>query len=145
MPDTHDPLRSLFHEAASAGQSASALPPVSAIERRGERVRRRRIAGLAVACCLVLGGSGAAVAALLPAEPSRPTLPATTPSPSPAPPTTAPPTPRSTTTTSASATSTTWPTAPTHTSMPTTTPPAAPPSTPMGNPTTTPTSTNGPR
>ncbi|WP_374778027.1 hypothetical protein OG756_39635 [Streptomyces sp. NBC_01310] len=82
MPDSHDPLRSLFREAASAGSSASALAPVSVIEQRGERVRRRRIAGIAVACCLVLAGSGAALAAFLPAGPG-PTLPATTPSPGP--------------------------------------------------------------
>ncbi|MEJ8640377.1 hypothetical protein WKI68_00940 [Streptomyces sp. MS1.HAVA.3] len=82
MPDSHDPLRSLFREAASAGSSASALAPVSVIEQRGERVRRRRIAGIAVACCLVLAGSGAALATFLPAGPG-PTLPATTPSPGP--------------------------------------------------------------
>lgn len=80
MPDTNDPLRSLFQEAASAGQPGTALPPVSEIARRGERVRRRRIAGLAVAACLVLAGSGAALASLLP-ENRGGNLPATTPSP----------------------------------------------------------------
>lgn len=79
MPDTNDPLRSLFQEAASAGQPGTALPPVSEIARRGERVRRRRVAGLAVAACLVLAGSGAALASLLP-ENGGGNLPATTPS-----------------------------------------------------------------
>ncbi len=80
MPDTNDLLRSLFQEAASAGQPGTALPPVSEIARRGERVRRRRIAGLAVVACLVLAGSGAALASLLP-ENQGGNLPATTPSP----------------------------------------------------------------
>ncbi|GLV91282.1 hypothetical protein Slala04_27360 [Streptomyces lavendulae subsp. lavendulae] len=81
MPESHDPLRSAFRAAASAGQSATSLPPVSAIEHRGELVRRRRIVGIAAACCLLLGGSGAALAAFLPQDSGRPTLPATTPSP----------------------------------------------------------------
>ncbi|MCX5077545.1 hypothetical protein OHA84_02705 [Streptomyces sp. NBC_00513] len=80
MPDSNDPLRSLFQEAASAGQEGTALAPVSVIARRGERARRRRIAGLAVAACLVVAGSGAAVAGLLPDGGSG-NLPATTPSP----------------------------------------------------------------
>ncbi|MEU9233763.1 hypothetical protein [Streptomyces subrutilus] len=79
MHDAQDPLRSLFREAASAGQSGAALPPVSDIARRGERVRRRRIVSVATACLLALGGTSAAVAALLPHDPG-PTLPATTPS-----------------------------------------------------------------
>ncbi|MFD9406448.1 hypothetical protein ACFWBN_05390 [Streptomyces sp. NPDC059989] len=78
----HDPLRSLFREAASAGGSGSGLPPVSVIARRGERARRHRIAGIAVACCLVIAGSGAALATFLPVG-SGPTLPATTPAPAP--------------------------------------------------------------
>ncbi|WP_053705975.1 hypothetical protein, partial [Streptomyces sp. WM6373] len=81
MPESHDPLRSAFRAAASAGQAATSLPPVSAIEHRGELVRRRRIVGIAAACCLLLGGSGAALAAFLPQDSGRPTLPATTPSP----------------------------------------------------------------
>ncbi|MFD6230905.1 hypothetical protein ACFWFZ_29190 [Streptomyces sp. NPDC060232] len=81
MPDSHDPLRSAFRAAASAGQSATSLPPVSAIEHRGEQVRRRRILGIAAACCLFLGGTGAVLAAFLPQDSGRPTLPATTPSP----------------------------------------------------------------
>ncbi|MER6317638.1 hypothetical protein ABT237_28325 [Streptomyces sp. NPDC001581] len=80
MPESHDPLRSLFREAAGEGESRSALPPVAVIELRGERVRRRRIAGLAAACCLVLAGSGATLAAVLPDSPG-PVLPASTPSP----------------------------------------------------------------
>ncbi|MBT2540193.1 hypothetical protein J7E99_05630 [Streptomyces sp. ISL-44] len=82
MHDSHDPLRSLFREAASAGQSGAGLPPVSVIARRGERARRRRIASVAAACLLVLGGTGAALSTLLPHD-SSPTLPATTPSPVP--------------------------------------------------------------
>ncbi|WP_329376213.1 hypothetical protein OG625_01725 [Streptomyces sp. NBC_01351] len=98
MPDAYDqdPLRSLFRQAASAGRSEAALAPVSVIARRGERARRRRIAGIALACCLVLAGSGAAVAAFLP-QGAGPTLPATTPpppAPSPAPTETRPPTTR---------------------------------------------------
>ncbi|MFG2230672.1 hypothetical protein ACGFNX_11725 [Streptomyces sp. NPDC048723] len=92
MPDSHDPLRSLFQEAASAGQSASLAPPVAVIERRGERHRRRRIVGIAAACFLVLAGSGAALSAFLPGDPG-PTLPATTPSPAAPSPTSAPPPP----------------------------------------------------
>ncbi|MFG2874739.1 hypothetical protein ACGFYU_06970 [Streptomyces sp. NPDC048337] len=120
MPDSHDldPLRSLFREAASAGQTGSGLPPVSVIARRGERVRRRRIAGIAVACFLVLAGSGTALASLLPADPA-PALPATTPSPAPPSPvptgplgtSTEPGPPRSTTSSGGSATATTAPTA----------------------------------
>ncbi|MFD7561470.1 hypothetical protein ACFV9E_44230, partial [Streptomyces sp. NPDC059835] len=106
MPDPydHDPLRSLFREAASVGRSRAALPPVSVIARRGEKVRRRRIAGFALACCLVIGGSAAAVAAFLPGD-AGPSLPATTPpplTPSPVPNRSAPPS----TTPSATATST---------------------------------------
>ncbi|MEV7520034.1 hypothetical protein [Streptomyces sp. NPDC091371] len=118
MPDSyeHDPLRSLFREAASAGQSRAVIAPVSVIAVRGERARRRRIAGFALACCLVLAGSGAAVAALLPGDPG-PALPASTPpptpqAPSPAPtesrtrPASPPATPRSTTSPPPSATAT---------------------------------------
>ncbi len=82
MHDTQDPLRSLFREAASAGQSGAVFPPVSDIARRGERARRRRIVSVAAACLLVLGGTSAAVAGLLPHD-SEPALPATTPSPGP--------------------------------------------------------------
>ncbi|WP_051773991.1 hypothetical protein [Streptomyces sp. NRRL S-237] len=97
MPDSHDPLRSLFREAASAGQTASTTPPVAVIERRGERHRRHRIVGIAAACLLVLAGSGAALSAFLPEDPG-PTLPATTPSPVAPSPTSAPPPPSHSTT-----------------------------------------------
>ncbi|MFD4739745.1 hypothetical protein ACFWNR_19020 [Streptomyces virginiae] len=97
MPDSHDPLRSLFREAASAGQAASTTPPVGVIERRGERHRRHRIVGIAAACLLVLAGSGAALSAFLPQDPG-PTLPATTPSPVAPSPTSAPPPPAHSTT-----------------------------------------------
>ncbi|WP_328929398.1 hypothetical protein OG429_35750 [Streptomyces sp. NBC_00190] len=111
MPDSQDPLRSLFREAASAGRSGAGLPPVSVIARRGERARRRRIAGIAVACCLVLGGSGAALATLLPRE-AGPTLPATTPIPSPGPPSAVPSSLPSSLPTSPSTTTTTTPSPP---------------------------------
>ncbi|MFD7916948.1 hypothetical protein ACFV30_40775 [Streptomyces sp. NPDC059752] len=97
MHDSHDPLRSLFQEAASAGQSASTAPPVAVIERRGERHRRHRIVGIAAACFLVLAGSGAALSAFLPGD-SGPTLPATTPPPVAPSPTSAPPPPPNSTT-----------------------------------------------
>ncbi|WP_030712175.1 hypothetical protein [Streptomyces sp. NRRL F-2580] len=120
MPESHDPLRSLFREAAGEGESRSALPPVAVIELRGERVRRRRIAGLAVATCLVLSGSGAALAAFLPGSPA-PALPASTPSPlapssgpTPTPSTSPSPTP----TTLPSSTATSSPTPPRHTTAP---------------------------
>lgn len=109
MPDSHDSLRSPFREAASAGSSATSLAPVSVIEQRGERVRRRRIAGIAVACCLVLAGSGAALATFRPAA-SGPNLPATTPSPGPVTRSASPPpTPRSTTARPAAPTGTATP------------------------------------
>ncbi|MGP3690010.1 hypothetical protein ACTVZO_35830 [Streptomyces sp. IBSNAI002] len=82
MHDTQDPLRSLFREAASAGQSGAVLPPVSDIARRGERTRRRRIVSVAAACLLVIGGTGTALATLLPHD-TQPVLPATSPSPGP--------------------------------------------------------------
>ncbi|WP_327411742.1 hypothetical protein [Streptomyces sp. NBC_01233] len=131
MPDSHDPLRSLFREAASAAETRTSLPPVTVIEHRGERVRRRRIAGLAVACSLVLAGSGAALASFLPGSPG-PVLPASTPSPlapssGPTPTPTSEPTtlPSSTPHYPPSSTATSSPTPPRHT----TAPPGAPPGT----------------
>lgn len=53
MPEPHDLLRSLFQEAASTGQARARYAPVSLVTRRGERMRRRRIASLAVGACLV--------------------------------------------------------------------------------------------
>ncbi|MFE9929242.1 hypothetical protein [Streptomyces sp. NPDC005533] len=120
MPESHDPLRSLFREAAGDGQSRSALPPVAVIELRGERARRRRIAGLAVAACLVLAGSGAAVAAFLPGSPT-PVLPASTPpplDPSSGPTPTPSTSPTSAPTTPLSASATSSPTPPRHTTAP---------------------------
>uniref|UniRef100_A0AAU2K354 Cellulase n=1 Tax=Streptomyces sp. NBC_00049 TaxID=2903617 RepID=A0AAU2K354_9ACTN len=98
MPESHDPLRSLFQEAASVAQSSSALAPVSVITRRGERARRRRIAGIALACCLVIAGSGAVLADFA-ARDTGPVLPASTPSP--LAPSSAPPAPVNTTETPA--------------------------------------------
>ncbi|MFF2012596.1 hypothetical protein ACFVWY_26470 [Streptomyces sp. NPDC058195] len=84
MSDPHDPLRSLFKEAAAAGQSRARSAPPSYITARGERARRHRMVGLAVGACLVLSGTGAAVVSLLPGSPGT-TVPAVTPSPRPSP------------------------------------------------------------
>ncbi|MFF8696819.1 hypothetical protein ACF08W_31865 [Streptomyces sp. NPDC015144] len=132
MSDPHDPLRSLFKEAAEAGQSRARSAPVSYITARGDRVRRRRMVGLAVGACLVLSGAGAAVVPLLPSGPGR-TVPATTPSPSPSP---SMPTPS---TSSPAAPETTEPprTGATKTAPPSTSPPTRAPSTresPTGTP-----------
>lgn len=80
MSEPHDPLRSLFKEAAAAGQSRALSAPPSFITERGERVHRRRIVALAVGACLVFSGAGAAAASLLPASPDT-SVPATTPAP----------------------------------------------------------------
>ncbi|MGW1411780.1 hypothetical protein [Streptomyces sp. NPDC002403] len=84
MSEAHDPLRSLFKEAAAAGQSRARSAPPSYIAERGERARRRRIVALAVGACLVFSGTGAAVASLVP-DGTDTTVPATTPSPVPSP------------------------------------------------------------
>lgn len=81
MPEPHDSLRSLFQEAASTGQSRARTAPVSLIARRAERLRRRRIAALAVGACLVFAGTGAAAAVLLPGDAGT-SVPAVPPSPS---------------------------------------------------------------
>ncbi|MBT2440352.1 hypothetical protein J7E93_09570 [Streptomyces sp. ISL-36] len=105
MPEPHDPLRHLFHQAAHIGQAHADAPPFTRIAERGRRAGRRRLAGLAAAC-LVLAGGGVATAALVTGRPT-PVVPATTPSPrdTPSAPTlspstqpslTAPPTDRST-------------------------------------------------
>lgn len=85
MPDSHDPLRSLFQQAADAGKARAVVAPAERITERGRRARRRRVAGLAVGACLVLGGGGAGVAALLP-DGRTPVVPATNPSPQEQPP-----------------------------------------------------------
>ncbi|MFF2328791.1 MULTISPECIES: hypothetical protein [unclassified Streptomyces] len=94
MPEAHDPLRSLFKEAAATGQSRARSVPLSRVTERVERVRRRRILALAVGACLVLSGTGAVVTALLP-DSTNTVVPATTPfprpSPQPSPPHTSPP------------------------------------------------------
>jgi hypothetical protein len=84
VSESHDPLRSLFKEAAAAGQSRARSAPPSFIAERGERVRRRRILALAVGACLVFSGAGAAVASLVP-DSTGTTVPADTPSPAPSP------------------------------------------------------------
>ncbi|MFF8715151.1 hypothetical protein ACF07T_27465 [Streptomyces sp. NPDC015184] len=84
MPESHDPLRSLFKEAAATGQARARSAPASYITERGVRAHRRRMVALAVGACLVLSGAGAGVASLLPDSPGT-TVPATTPSPVPSP------------------------------------------------------------
>ncbi|MFE7615678.1 hypothetical protein [Streptomyces sp. NPDC057496] len=84
MPESQDPLRSLFKEAAATGQARARSAPASYITERGARAHRRRMVALAVGACLVFSGAGAAVASLLPDSPGT-TVPATTPSPVPSP------------------------------------------------------------
>ncbi|WP_037675183.1 hypothetical protein [Streptomyces globisporus] len=90
---SHDPLKSLFEEAAAAGRARASYASAGEISSRGRRVHRRRLAVLAVGACLLVGGGGAALASLLPG-PSQPVGPATSPStsgPAPADTTTTPP------------------------------------------------------
>lgn len=136
MPEPHDLLRSLFQEAASTGQSRARCAPVGLVARRGERLRRRRIAALAAGACLVFAGTGAAAAVLLPAGP-RTGVPAVTPSPSrpSATPKAVPTQPRST----SSATSTPVP----GRTAPGTPPATAPPRTGQGAPGASATATHG--
>ncbi|MEU3963129.1 hypothetical protein AB0F42_25515 [Streptomyces buecherae] len=92
MPEPDDPLRTLFQQAALAGQARARTAPVAHVRARGRRAHRLRVAALAAGACLVLGCGTAATAAWLPGE-SAPAAPATRP-PSPAPtpsPTTTPP------------------------------------------------------
>ncbi len=81
MSEPQDPLRSLFQQAAQAGQTRSEAAPVAYIADRARRVRRRRVAGFAAAVCLAFGGGVATAVALLPDRPA-PAVPATSPSPS---------------------------------------------------------------
>ncbi|MER5967716.1 hypothetical protein [Streptomyces sp. NPDC002057] len=78
-PHDHDPLRSLFQQAAADGRSRSVQPPAADIIARGRSARRRRLAVFAAGACLVIGGGSAALATLLPGR-AAPVLPATTPS-----------------------------------------------------------------
>ncbi|MFF3327164.1 hypothetical protein [Streptomyces sp. NPDC002889] len=81
MPESHDPLRSLFQQAADAGRANATTAPLAHVVERGKRAHRRRIAALTAGACLVLACGGAATAMLLPGE--RPSIaPATSPSPS---------------------------------------------------------------
>ncbi|MFB6633423.1 hypothetical protein ACFCWY_26390 [Streptomyces sp. NPDC056362] len=79
MNESHDPLKSLFEEAAAAGRARASYAPATEITARGRRAHRRRLAVLAASACLVVGGAGAGLAALV-NGPSQPVLPATTPS-----------------------------------------------------------------
>ncbi|GGV95785.1 hypothetical protein GCM10015535_63910 [Streptomyces gelaticus] len=132
MSEAHDPLRSLFKEAAAAGQSRARSVPPSYITERGERVRRRRIVALAVGACLVFSGTGAAVASLVP-DSTGTTGPATTPSPGPSPRLSPSPTsPGSSPGSSPS--STNFPSSPPRTSLPPTNTPSESPSTSPATP-----------
>ncbi|MDK0520962.1 hypothetical protein [Streptomyces sp. ML-6] len=84
MPESHDPLSSLFKEAAATGQARARSAPPSYITERGARAHRRRMVALAVGACLVFSGASAAVVSLLPDSPGT-TVPAITPSPAPSP------------------------------------------------------------
>ncbi|WP_432110686.1 hypothetical protein [Streptomyces sp. YPW6] len=79
--ESQDPLRSLFREAGEFGQALTAPEPASSVTRRGMRAQRRRMAGVAVGVCLVVGGGGAVAVGLLPVR-TEPVAPATSPSPS---------------------------------------------------------------
>ncbi|MFF8018681.1 hypothetical protein [Streptomyces sp. NPDC007929] len=107
MPESHDPLRSLFEQAAEAGRRRAVIAPVSEINARGLRTRRRHV--LMAVAGLTLAGAGAATAVMLPRDPA-PAVPATPPSfhqPSEPP-----------TTTSTSSATTTWPPPDEHTTFP---------------------------
>ncbi|MFT2014378.1 hypothetical protein ACMA1D_00805 [Streptomyces sp. 796.1] len=95
MHEPDDPLRTLFQQAAAAGRARARIAPAAQVTACGRRAHRRRVAGLAVLACLVVGAGTAASAALLPTTGS-PAAPATSPpSPGPAPAPTASPPPTS--------------------------------------------------
>ncbi|MGC0417110.1 hypothetical protein [Embleya sp. AB8] len=77
--DPADPLRAALRDVAVRGSRRVAPAPAATIRRRGDRLRRRRWAALAVAAGLTLGGTAALVADLLPGDSSNP--PAVSPSP----------------------------------------------------------------
>ncbi|MFD9644678.1 hypothetical protein ACFWWN_14435, partial [Streptomyces sp. NPDC059082] len=58
MNESHDPLKSLFEEAAAAGRARASYAPAAEITARGRRAHRRRLAVLAASACLVVGGAG---------------------------------------------------------------------------------------
>ncbi|WP_069170930.1 hypothetical protein [Streptomyces griseus] len=84
MPETHETLRSLFEEAAAAGQSHARTAPVARIAERGRRAHRWRLAALAT-CCLVLVGGTVATSVFLSTSAPAPVTPATGGTPPPAP------------------------------------------------------------
>ncbi|MFJ6214487.1 hypothetical protein ACIQGZ_14300 [Streptomyces sp. NPDC092296] len=86
MPEPYDPLRAALRDAAAAGERRVVPLPAAVIRARGNRVRQRRVAAVAAAGCLLLGGTGAAVAGLLP-DRTGGTAPATAPATAPSPPT----------------------------------------------------------
>lgn len=64
MPDSHDPLRALFKEAADGGRSRARSAPVAVIAARG-RARRVRRSAVAAAACVVLASAGLTAAEVL--------------------------------------------------------------------------------
>jgi hypothetical protein len=64
VPDSHDPLRALFKEAAATGQTRARSVPVSAVAARG-RTRQVWHAAGAAAACVVLASAGLTAAELL--------------------------------------------------------------------------------
>ncbi|MDQ0794265.1 hypothetical protein [Streptomyces sp. B1I3] len=94
MPEPHDPLRSLFEQAAAAGRSRAVPAPMARIAERGRRAHRRRLAALAAGCLVLVGGTVATSTSLRSAPaPAAPATGAThsTPPPAPAPTTGLPP------------------------------------------------------
>ncbi|BCJ37344.1 hypothetical protein Athai_48470 [Actinocatenispora thailandica] len=95
MPESPDPLRSLFQHAAAVGARQASPAPVAHITDRGRRRHRRRLAVAAAGVCLAMVGGGAAGAALVtdrsssetpaPGSSSAPRRPATSPTTRPAP------------------------------------------------------------
>ena len=64
MPESHDPLRALFKEAADGGRSRARSAPVAVIAARG-RARRVRRSAVAAAACVVLASAGLTAAEAL--------------------------------------------------------------------------------
>ncbi|MFD7918125.1 hypothetical protein ACFV3R_02675 [Streptomyces sp. NPDC059740] len=92
MPESQDPLRSLFRQAAETGRARAVPAPASYITERGRRARRHRLALTGAAACLVAGCGLATAVHLLPPAPATSTVPATSPAPSGPAPTSPPPT-----------------------------------------------------
>ncbi|MFI1581436.1 hypothetical protein [Embleya sp. NPDC020630] len=77
-----DPLRAALLEVAVDGSRQAAPAPFATIRRRGDRLRRRRMALLGAAACLVLGGTATLATVLIQDDPT-PSPPAVSPVPVP--------------------------------------------------------------